>query len=256
VRRRTGKTDFGQNLRSARRRAGITLTALAGQSGVSLPSLSRFETGTSQPGLADACAIAKALGVPLLLLADGRDRTSNDPRDLIGHLAYWGLNDLAPAETALIGEARSFEALVAVSLTDAGTPRILEGIPALLLKNDFSTTDLEAQAAGARILHRLGWLAETAEWIAGQISVSRIHPSASSKIRRLRQLAWHGRQQDFAKLSKSARWPEGWDLVGGAATGLPANIPAIARKWRIAYWTPQEEFLARARDILAAPEKS
>jgi hypothetical protein len=28
----------------------------------------------------------------------------------------------------------------------------------------------------------------------------------------------------------------------------------IAKKWKIAYATPQEEFLKRARDILAAPE--
>src|SRR4051794_36845179 len=109
MRRRAASTDFGLHLRLARSRAGITLTALAGRSGVSLPSLSRFEAGTAQPGLADACAIAKALGAPLLLLADGRDRTSSDPRDLIGHLAYWGLNDLAPAEITLIGEARPFE---------------------------------------------------------------------------------------------------------------------------------------------------
>jgi transcriptional regulator with XRE-family HTH domain len=258
--RRAGTTDFGLHLRSARLRAGITLTALAGRSGVSLPSLSRFEAGASQPGLADACAIARALGTPLLLLADGRDRTSNDPRDLIGHLAYWGLNDLAPLETTLIGEARPFEALIAVSLTDASTPRILESIPALLLKNEFSASELEGQATGARVLHRLGWLAEVAEWIAGQISVSRIHPAASPKVRQVRQAAWNRRHEDFAKLSKAARWPEGWDLIGNTTTSpdrnskQPTNLSPIARKWKIAYSTPQEEFLARARDILAAPE--
>ena len=159
VRRRSPSTDFGQHLRSARIRAGINLTRLATRSGVSVSSLSRFEAGASQPGFADACAIAKALGTPLLFLADGRDRTSNDPRDLIAHLAFWGLNDLAPGEVALIGEARPFEGLIAVSLTDAGTPRILESIPALLLKNEFSVAELVAQAVGAGVLHRLGWLA-------------------------------------------------------------------------------------------------
>jgi len=202
----------------------------------------------------------KALGAPLLLLADGRDRTGNDPRDLISHLAYWGLDDLASAEITLIGETRPFEALIAVSLTDAGTPRILEGIPALLLKNDFSTSELVAQTAAAGVLHRLGWLAEIAEWIAGQISVGRVHPSASTKVRAARHLAWNSRQQDFAGLSKTSRWPEGWDLVGNATSSpdrnskQPTNISPIAKKWRVAYSTPQEEFLARARDILAAPE--
>jgi hypothetical protein len=194
-------------------------------------------------------------------LADGRDRTGSDPRDLIAHLAYWGLNDLAPGEVALIGEARPFEGLVALSLTDAGTPRILESIPPLLLRNDFSVTELEAQATGVRVLHRLGWLAEIAEWIASQIAVSRIHPSASSKVRQVRQAAWNSRQQDFAKLSKAPRWPEGWDLFGRTDPSADSeafkrlgNSSPIAKKWKIAYSTPQEDFLARARDILAVPE--
>jgi transcriptional regulator with XRE-family HTH domain len=189
MRRRAAPAEFGQHLRSARLRAGITLSTLAARSGVSVSSLSRFEAGASQPGFADACTIARALGTPLLFLADGRDRTSSDPGDLIAHLAYWGLTDLAPGEVTLIGEARPFESLIAVCLTEAGTPRILESIPALLLKNDFSERELEAQATGARVLHPLGWLAEIAEWIASQISVSRIHPSAFSKIRQARQAA-------------------------------------------------------------------
>jgi transcriptional regulator with XRE-family HTH domain len=261
MRRRKLPSDFGLHLRSARVRAGITLSALAARAGVSVSSLSRFEAGVSQPGFADACAIARAMGTPLLFLADGRDRTGSDPRDLIAHLAYWGLNDLAPGESALIGEARPFEGLIAVSLTDAGTPRILESIPPLLLKNDFSEPELEAQATGARVLHRLGWLAEVAEWIASQISVSRIHPSAFSKVRQVRQAAWNRRQQDFAKLPKASRWPEGWDVFGKTtappdydASKRPGSTSPIAKKWKIAYSTPQEAFLVRARDILAAPE--
>ncbi len=261
MRRRQLQTDFGAHLRSARVRAGITLSTLAARSGVSVSSLSRFEAGASQPGFADACSIARALGTPLLFLADGRDRTGSDPRDLIAHLAYWGLNDTVPGEVALIGEARPIEGLIALSLTEAGTPRILESIPALLLKNDFSVQELEAQATGTRVLHRLGWLAETAEWIAGQIPVSRIRPSATSKLGQVRLAAWNRRQEEVQKLSRGARWPEGWDLFGRTAASAEndvsrrlANVSPIARKWKIAYPTPQEDFLARARDILAAPE--
>jgi transcriptional regulator with XRE-family HTH domain len=229
---------------------------------VSLSSLSRFESGTSHPGFADVCAIARALGAPLLFLADGRDRTGSDPRDLIAHLAYWGLNDLAGGETSLIGEARPFENLIADSLVGATTPRILEGIPALLLKNDFSVHELQSEATRTQSLHRLGWLAEIAEWIASQISVNRIHPSASSKIHQVRLSAWQHRLDDF-KRAKPSLWLEDWDLFGKFDSydptqmdvkALEDKIPAIATKWRIAYTTPQEDFLARARDILAAPE--
>jgi transcriptional regulator with XRE-family HTH domain len=242
-------------------RAGITSSTLARRSGVSVSSVSRFEAGISQPGFADACAIAKALGTPLLFLADGRDRTGNDPRDLIAHLAYWGLNDLAPGEVALVGEARPFEGLIVSCVTDAATPRILESIPALLLKNDFSVLELEAQAIGIGVLHRLGWLAEIAEWIASQISVSQIHPSASGKVKQLRRSAWNRRQKDVAKLSTSAHQPEAWDFLGNNEGKTDSqsfkrlgNSSPITKKWKIAYATPQDDFLTRARDILAAHE--
>ena len=101
VRRRALSADFGHYLRLARLRSGMSMSALAARSGVSLTSLSRFEGGTRQPGFADACDLARALGTPLLFLADGRDRTGSDSRDLIAHLAHWGLNDLAPGEVVL-----------------------------------------------------------------------------------------------------------------------------------------------------------
>lgn len=262
-RRGVPASDFGLRLRSARGRAAISLTNLANRSGVSLSSLSRFESGASQPGFADVCTIARALGTPLLFLADGRDRTGSDPRDLIAHLAYWGLNDLAPGEAALIGEARSFESLIAECLVGATTPRILEGIPALLLKNDFSPHELEAQAIRVQAIGRLGWLAEVAEWIASQISVTRIHPSASANVRQVRLAAWSRRLEDFKRQSTPSPRPEGWDLFERVYTSDRTHRDVEARlkmaapitsKWKIAYPTPQEEFLARARDILAASE--
>jgi hypothetical protein len=98
-----------------------------------------------------------------------------------------------------------------------------------------------------------------AEWIAAQLPVSRAHPSASSKVRQIRQAAWNRRQQDLARLSKAARWSEGWDLFGkteaslkGGTSKRRAGTSPVAEKWKIAYPAPQEDFLARARDILDA----
>jgi hypothetical protein len=54
---------------------------------------------------------------------------------------------------------------------------------------------------------------------------------------------------------------EGWDLFGKRESSSDkesfkrlGNSSPIAKKWRIAYATPQADFLTRARDILAAPE--
>lgn len=124
-----------------------------------------------------------------------------------------------------------------------------------------SVADLEAQATAVRVLHRLGWLAELAEWIASQLPVSRIHPSASAKLKQVRETAWNRRQQDFATPARAPRGLEGWDLFGKRESSSDkesfkrlGHSSPIAKKWRIAYATPQADFLTRARDILAAPE--
>ena len=87
-----------------------------------------------------------------------------------------------------------------------------------------------------------------------------IHPSASAKVRQVREAAWNRRQQDFVIASKTSRELEGWDLFGKTERSSDkkafkrlGNSSPVAKKWRIAYPTPQEDFLARARDILAAP---
>ena len=212
-------------------------------------SLSRFESGISTPSFEDVCSIASSLGWPLLYFASGRERTGSDPRDLAANLRFWGLSD-QPTDL-VIGEARPFEDLIVQCLGNESSARLVEAVPALLLKNDFDATALFTRSDNRGETSRLGWACEIAGWIASQLRSVAIRPDATSKLRSLREKA-------FARV----RPREDWDLFGrepsddeddrnGWFESALQGTPPITRKWRIVFDTPQAAFLERAREILA-----
>ncbi|UBU08367.1 helix-turn-helix domain-containing protein [Nonomuraea gerenzanensis] len=79
--------EIGATIREARRRAGITMTALASATGLSQAFLSHLETGRSAPSVATLYRLAQALNVlpqDLLPRPSGRDlvitRRGDGPR--------------------------------------------------------------------------------------------------------------------------------------------------------------------------------
>ncbi|HXQ63173.1 MAG TPA: XRE family transcriptional regulator [Acidimicrobiales bacterium] len=79
--------SIGENLRSARERAGLTLDQTAERSGLSKAHLSRLESAERQPSVAALLGLAEVLGTPVsALLGEQRTGTSfalsteDDPR--------------------------------------------------------------------------------------------------------------------------------------------------------------------------------
>lgn len=56
---------FGDKVREARRKAGLSQTQVAQQMGVNPNFISTYERNTVRPSLPTAFALARALGVPL-----------------------------------------------------------------------------------------------------------------------------------------------------------------------------------------------
>lgn len=249
-RRKVIDVDLGPRLLKARTHRFLTLSALSKRTGVSESSLSRFESGVSAPSFADVCSIARALGWPLLFFATGHERTGSDPRHLAAHLRFWGLSD-QPAD-ALIGESRTFEEIVLEVLSDHSTPRLVEAVPALLLRNDFDEKVLLQRAEERGLRARVGWACELAEWIASNLHLSSIRPDALPKLCELRKKSF-----DFMM-------PDVWDVIGEGSTfeedhdpagwkrikRAIAKTPDLTKKWWIVFETSQERFLDRAKEIL------
>lgn len=251
-----GFGPFGRRIERARRLAGVSQSELAALAGISQSTLSRIEADLVSPALEDTCRIAQALGRPLLYFATGRERSGRDPEDLAVHLRLYGLKDVDTAASPLIGEAWPFEQLVSVAAKTA-VPRILEGLPALLLLNDASPREMIGAARKERVLHRIGWLADLADWIAPQVPEARVRPDAIERLREVREIAWTHRQRTRSPVPSVRDWdPFDRKLPAqDGPRGMKAldrkieDVPPISRKWRMLYETPQEDFLARARDL-------
>ena len=74
-------TDIGLRVAAHRTRAGLKVSALARQIGVSASLISQIERGQSRPSVSTLFAIAEALDVPMdAFFRDGADRASPPTR--------------------------------------------------------------------------------------------------------------------------------------------------------------------------------
>src|SRR5215217_3959099 len=84
--------EIGPRLRRLRERRGLTLTALAAQTGVSKSTLSRLENGERKPSLELLLPLADAFHMPLDELVGaprvGDPRVRTRPRTRNGRLVY------------------------------------------------------------------------------------------------------------------------------------------------------------------------
>jgi transcriptional regulator with XRE-family HTH domain len=247
ARRRKKWKPIGQWLKNARKEAGWTLEDLAKRTGVSKSSLARFESNRAEPGFGDVCIIAQHLGCPLLYIASGHRQTGDDPPTLATHLRFWGLRDIRLAEPVLLGEVRAFEELFVDVVSRPVDPRLLGGLPALLLRNRFEPSQLISPAESLGSLRRVGWLANIATHISARFPAGTSQPDARRRLSALERAASQsfGEQEpaiDYlsAELSTSA----------SARDRLWKASPPLTRRWRIACDIQLAHFAERAESIL------
>lgn len=240
--------SVGQWLRTARKDAGLTFAELERLTGISSSSLVRFESNRAVPNFGDVCLIAQQLSWPLVYFATGRDRTGHDPVALAVQLHYWGLRDLSLPGRVLFGEIRPFEDLVAEIVTADPSPRVLEAIPGLLLRNKFEVAELLASGHRYRGIRRLGWLADVAQTISRRIPHEYVHPDAPRQLRAV-----------LADTEKEPS-PEQIDYVFAGAPSSASGqrawsaSPSLTKRWRIACDITLRQFQERAISILERPQ--
>jgi transcriptional regulator with XRE-family HTH domain len=98
------RSTFGENLRKARRDAGLTQSQLVTASGIPKPTLSRYENGHVMPSLATLARLAGALNLPEGTLLQGRDSPEEE--------LFTALHDLG-IEIDTAEDARRIAGLVA-----------------------------------------------------------------------------------------------------------------------------------------------
>ena len=69
---------FSDNLRKARKRLHKSQAALSGETGVSVASICKYESGQMLPTVVTAAELAKALGVTMEFLVCGKEAKQNE----------------------------------------------------------------------------------------------------------------------------------------------------------------------------------
>jgi len=248
ARRTKNWVPVGKWLRTARKRAGLSLQLLAKRTGVSLSALARFESDRAVPSFGDVCAIAQELGWPLLYFATGLERTGDDVRAVAAQLRYWGLRDVRLAEPVLFGELRPFEELLPeVGAAGAVNLRLLDALPALLLCNRFDSGELISHAESRGSLRRVGWIADVASRISELLPRSYSLPETRRRLRDVitaadRQLETNA-EIDYLGSVRRASSPKDRER-------LWKTTPPLTRRWRIACDISLEQFVERAKSVL------
>jgi transcriptional regulator with XRE-family HTH domain len=101
-----------RRLQALRRERGVTLTALAAQTGMSAAHLSRLEKGERQPSIAALLHLARVYGVPVSNLVDDQDNGSYHvvrSADAVTHHSHDG-------EYTILSGARAALAVVRLEL--------------------------------------------------------------------------------------------------------------------------------------------
>ena len=69
---------FSDNLRKARKRLHKSQAALSGETGVSVASICKYESGMMLPTVVTAAELAKALGVTVEYLVTGKEMKNDE----------------------------------------------------------------------------------------------------------------------------------------------------------------------------------
>ena len=226
--------ELGQKLRAARLDTGLTQQEAASRLGLRQPTLSRFESGRLLPTLRQFLRLAKVYRVSPASLLGADDHNPVLPyrlplgvsySDLVGSLAGHGYPGLAGPKSlkpALPPELTLLELLAQPSLE----PRVVEGLPWLLLNYPMDRAYLEDVARLYDLQNRLGWTATVAHQLAEGAS------ARSAYRRRASWLAALAAELERARLARedSLCHPR---LTERMKALLRQRRPEFSRRWNL-----------------------
>lgn len=148
--------------RKARKNRNLSQIDIADRLGMTQSSVSVFERRPDQIPWCRVQELAAIYEKPLQYFLNGEVAPPNTAEQLFKELRHWGLSDVVGGPAIPAGAFRRFEETFALALVSRPNPRIVHGLPALLLLNDWSPTLLHAFSVTYGTLQRVGWIADLA----------------------------------------------------------------------------------------------
>jgi len=224
-------------LRQARKNAGLTQAQVVRLLGITQSTVSDLERGRISLDWERSVRFAALYEIPLQWILTRTERPADTLSGIAFELGFYGLSDVVVSEALVPGAYRRFEEVICLALAGGRpSPRVIEAIPALLLRNNWSHEILGGFATAYHIDGRLGWLADLALTL--------------SERPRLRAVHLGVRTGELNRLVRSIDKPTKEDSLGAPARDK-RKLPAIWKRWRITYDRALEAFEDRAIDLIA-----
>ncbi len=227
------QAGFGERLRRHRKLAGWNQEALARSLSVDRSLISRWESGSREPGLWEVVRAARALGVTVSALVVGSEGLVGGGEVVWREIAARGAPFLAAGGTPLWA-LRPVQDSVADALLHP-EPRVIDHLPGLLLIEDFPPRALWGLCADWGVERRLGWIADVALGLTREGGIARRAPRTRALL-------------DLVALCARPNPDEAPDSLGFPASE-PGALPPVFKRWRISYDGELERFAVAAREL-------
>jgi transcriptional regulator with XRE-family HTH domain len=234
------QAGLGERLRQHRRAAGWNQERLAAAIEVDRSLVSRWESGTREPGLWELVRAARSLGVPVSTLVTGSSELPGGPDTVWRELGARGAPYLS-AGTSPLWALRPLYESVAEALVHPD-PRVIELLPGLLLLGDVPARGIAGLCTDWGIERRLGWVADVAVTLSAAGTLQAPAPRARALTTILELIPRPAAADPLDSL--------------GFPSPAPGRLPPVFKRWRISYAGNLQRFTAAAEELAAARRRS
>lgn len=209
---------------------------VAGRLGITQAAISNLERRPDRIPWGRVRQLAATLARPLQFFLTGHDTLPLTNDVIVSELKHWGIRDLAISETPVVGAFHRIEETVAAGLTGTPHPRIILGLPVVLMINTWSPNILAAFAREYGVEQRTGFVADVASTL---LTSGTSHSGILVDVaRRLQSL-----------IDELAGRPSVSDDIGVPAED-PRALSPVHRRWRVTFGSPISAFRDRATALL------
>ena len=236
VRRKTDDPG-APTLRKIREQKGLQQSDVARFLGISQAAVSGMESSVARLSMHRIVELARIYGLSLEWFVTGAHFPRTDVAGIAIELEHYGLWDVDVSKKQPPGAFRRVEEVVTLALCDAPSPRIVNGLPALLLRTPWSPLLLAAFADVYQVGRRVAWLTDlTCAIHAKGLTI----PNAPIALPlRCQQITTHFKNVDVSI-------PDSL----GTPTENPKTLSRAHRRWGITYDQTIEDFCKRAALLL------
>ena len=155
----------GQRLRNAREQKNLSQADVARILGVTQAAVSAMEKSPQKLSFSRVLELSDLYDLPVGWFATGRTTVGESLPDIAFELRHYGIGDIGVSGAVPPISLRRPEEVLCLALRGTPNPRVIAGLPVIVLVNEWSPVLLRGFAEYFGIEHRTAWIVDVARAI-------------------------------------------------------------------------------------------